>query len=241
MTDKPILFSAPMVRAILDGRKTMTRRALKPQPWVEGPFILVQNKKGPKGAGWILNNAPEMVLSELPYHAGDTLWVREAWRTNAMWDHLKPSDLGTESQKHGRVSLHYEAGGSAPNSCDPKDAGRLRPGMFMPRWASRITLRVTAVKIERLQDISDDDAKAEGIFYQPPTDEDLDWYKSYCEENGLDPTVPMDGVWQSGDPGKHMWGPTPQFAFRHLWESINGPGAWEANPWVAAYAFERVK
>lgn len=201
MNDKPILFSAPMVRAILEGRKTMTRRVLKPQPEERAKFLGWLNIGKPFARPIAGFSKTAVRHIKVRYAVGDQLWVREAWRAESSdMDHIPPIRIPTASQ------ILYEANGSFG-----KDAtvGKLRPSIHMPRWASRILLKVTAVKIERLQDISEEDAKAEGV--EPRIDHVGDAHCLY--------TMP----------------------FNILWTTINGPGSWEANPWVAAYSFEVVK
>lgn len=158
MSDKPILFSAPMVRALLDGTKTQTRLVLAGKSGIT-PAHRVERA----GQSWLACEYDRRWPLRLPYAPGDRLWVKEAWRTNAMWDHLSPIGLLNESLGYGRVSVLYEAGGALPGSCVASDAGRLRSPIHMPRWASRITLIVTDVRVERLRDISEADAIAEGI------------------------------------------------------------------------------
>lgn len=204
--ERPILFSAPMVRALLDGTKTQTRRLCKPQPDIAaesgarvGVFTPDDQRLGRLGKALLC-----------PYgQPGDKLWAREAWRTASAWDCTPPRDLP------GRVDLHYEANGR-PNAhfC----FGKLRPGMFMPRAASRITLEVTGVRVERLQDISEADALAEGVTPK----------------------------WEPGCSGRLMealggFGFRPAAsAYADLWEQINGPGAWDLNPWVWVVEFRRL-
>ena len=217
MSEKPILFSAPMVRAILDGRKTQTRRILKPQPPAE--YSLLGIYAPHLTAVWHCEpTGTKDKSARLPYAPGDVLWVREAFRTHEggtirdpgsgfVIDHIDPE-------------IVYKADRTTPG-------GRWKPSIHMPRWASRITLRVTAVKVERLQDISEDDAKAEGILVGEPLPE-IPESIGDIYHNGV--TDPMDG-W-TRDPGQ---------AFHDLWTSINGADSWAANPWVAAISFERVK
>jgi hypothetical protein len=200
MTEKPILFSAPMIRAILDGRKTQTRRVLK-HGWAPENRIVS------------LPDGPNKGLRVVPYAPGDVLWVREAWR---------PDPNGVESD--GTISVFYRAdsyhqfglkpaaGWNLPKSAQNASV----PSIHMPRWASRITLKVTAVKVERLQEISEEDAKAEGV--EPFG---ICTWTDYSN-NGVTNVVL-----------------SPRRSFETLWASINGPGAWDANPWVAAISFER--
>jgi hypothetical protein len=188
MNERPILFSSPMVRALLDGSKTQTRRIMKPQPSLGQDF-----------GGRVL----------CPYgQPGDRLWVREAFSGPRHQEHHPPRDW------HSTDEIHYWADGCP--SCN--DWTKPRPGMFMPRWASRITLEITGVRVERLVDISEDDARAEGI-----TDGGcLNCGESETNCGCLNPQ------------------PDARDSFIHLWESINGPGSWAANPWVWVVEFRRV-
>jgi hypothetical protein len=215
MTAKPIIFSAPMVRAILAGTKTETRRVLKPQPpdgallvGLYGPrlkavFNPVGNREG--------FDAADDISIPLKYLPGDLLWVREAWGHDA-------PDLETlravleDALPGGR---HYGPYYMADGDWATNHTLKKRPSIHMPRWASRVTLRVKAVKVERLQAISWDDARAEGLRW-------------------VAPTYGIDGLASS-------WSSDPRESFRALWNSINGDDAWDANPWVAAYTFERIK
>ena len=185
--ERPILFSAPMVRALLDGRKTQTRRIIKRTAleWLEEGFT------------------PEFVAEPgnaaiCPFgKPGDRLWVREAWSAEWSWRHEKPRDIIPAAP------IWYWADGDPAE----RDWTRPKPSIHMPRWASRITLEVTEVRVERLQDISEADATAEG-----------------SKEPSL---VPIIGAcWSERD------------AYAKLWEHINGPGSWDANPWVWAVSFK---
>jgi hypothetical protein len=222
MTERPILFSAPMVRAILDGRKTQTRRIMKVQPppdalvTVEHYHPIVIDRHGDMqpgdeifGAHW---DDGEFGLKS-PYGApGDTLWVRETW--GAVWPADEPVPLR-------QCEIEYRA--ELPPGCTdrpgewPADEGngpevpKWRPSIHMPRWASRITLRITDIRVERLQDISEDDARAEGVSSE------WDDYEKYGQSEPY------------------------RYGFSALWNDINGPGAWDDNPWVWAISFERVK
>jgi hypothetical protein len=207
MTDKPILFSGPMVRAILAGHKTQTRRVIKPiksdgSGYVMWPVYGYTTDMKLRRCG--TSQSPERAASYAP---GDRLWVREAWRTISGLDDMSPRDLSQ------LAPIFYETERS--KDCD---YGRLRPSIHMPRWASRITLLVTGVKVERLQDITEADALAEGVEKWG----EATW-KNYAS----------DGV-------THVV-LRPKESFRTLWISINGPGSWDENPWVAAYTFERIE
>lgn len=201
MKERSILFSAPMVRAIFEGRKTQTRRIVKPQP--AGAWAAPGKTACPYGA------------------TGDRLWVRETWGLDAYTGDMQ-------------FSIKYRAGGDSyvterngsdewvpiyqryMDGCGLDDKwDRWRPSIHMPRWASRITLEVTGVRVERLQDISEADAIAEGVEH------DGDCWKSY-----------IDGV-----------GPftTARISFKSLWDSINKDRApWESNPWVWVVEFKPI-
>ncbi|MFD1328255.1 ASCH domain-containing protein [Mycoplana ramosa] len=237
MTDRPILFSAPMVRALLDGRKTQTRRALNPQPpdWAtfcQQPSTLnIMHQWVPSGL-WAWSEeeqTPPRALRRWPIDAdghhywlrpkfatGDRLWVREAWRSQEHFDGQSPAEICAEFEaEYGAASCpaFYEADrkcdGHSVDLWQQSPPGRLRASMHMPRCASRLTLIVTNVRIERLQAISEEDAIAEGC--------------TGC----LGPNSDFPDEWD----------PSPREEYRDLWNEINGAGAWNANPWVVAYTF----
>ena len=182
MPDRPIIFSALMVRALLDGSKTQTRRLLKPQ-------------HDSKGRGFL--------DSKLPYATGDRLWVREAWSGDYDMRAIKPQDRFGPA----RQPIWYWA--DTKRDCGQWE--RPRSPIHMPRWASRITLTVTDVRVQRVQDISNENAIAEGI---EPHGHAFTGYGKQAD------------VWMA-----------PYDSFASLWNSIHGPGAWDANPWVAAITF----
>lgn len=159
MADRPILFSAAMVQALLADRKTQTRRILKLPKWAS---------TDPSHIEFGASGAPEVICRDtgclatlpLPYAVGDRLWVKETWRASygldwhdeALGRAPKPSDIPVGSV------LEYLADG------ERELGGKIRPSLFMPRWASRLTLLVTEVRVERLNDISEADARAEGVY-----------------------------------------------------------------------------
>ncbi|MFA7488583.1 MAG: hypothetical protein WCY72_10945 [Lysobacteraceae bacterium] len=213
MKERPILFSAPMVRALLAGTKTQTRRVVKPQP--EQGCI---GRFGP-GNPFIRG---ERDATRCPYgQPGDRLWVREAFSGPHCMD-ATDECVAVQPSKWGEGSrIWYWADGNPTHG----DWTRPRPSIHMPRWASRILLDVTAVRVERLQDISEADAKAEGIT---PI-----WPDGPRDDGGPNHfTVDVD-------PG-HLNGPTAATVYRMLWELINGEGSWGANPWVWVVEFKRV-
>lgn len=236
MTDRPILFGAPMVRAILDGRKGQTRRALKAVPPAPSLDSLVHPPKheapyfdaycgGRKSAAnprgmtdqwcWWTRDDRAGHGCKVGFVPGDRLWVREAWRVGYGHDWYR-EDLG-RTPKPGdydpsRTPVEYLADGQR------QLGGREHPSIQMPRWASRLTLTVTDVRVERLQDISEADARAEGLLAFP------------------DAGPPTH--WAAGSERDDVWHTDPRHAYAALWNAINGPSAWEANPWVVAISFD---
>lgn len=221
MKERPILFSAPMIRAILAGTKTQTRRVAKLphnnplgvwEPfWFGGENCYDRHGQEVPGR-WTLGHSRTGDIIGCPIaQAGDRLWVREAWRACRGLDNTPPRDIDPGSD------IEFEA--TKQSYAEIGLVGKLRPSMFMPRWASRITLEVTGVKVERLQEISEADAIAEGIQQWP-----------------LGFRVALSGA------PKHESRSfdTAIGAFRFLWDSINGPGAWDLNPWVWAISFKKV-
>ena len=205
MKERPILFSAPMVRALLAGTKTQTRRVVKPQPeWLPE----VRETRRTDGFVWPIGALGQQCgapLVKLPYGVpGDRLIVRETFRLPAEYDDVKPSLVRSSAP------VWYAADGRAEDGW-----GKTRVSIHMPRWASRLTLKITDVRVERLQDISALDAMAEGLTWTAPGM----W--------SVDRTLPIIGV-------------NPRTVYAELWEHINGPDAWDANPWVWAVSFEVV-
>ena len=149
MADRPIIFSAPLVRALLDGRKTQTRRRLKP---MRGVRIEEFQEKGPhpSGIGTVFECPRDKLRA--PYASGDRLWMREA---HAFVGSCDPGLLVTRADYPHCVPGHYE-------NVPPASDIRWRPSIYMPRWASRLTLIVSDVRVQRVQDISEEDAQAEG-------------------------------------------------------------------------------
>lgn len=152
MKERPILFSGPMVRAILEGRKTQTRRVVKPQRHPLGYWIKAE------GVAEEFLNATEAI--RCPYgKPGDWLWVKETWRTTDSLDHVKPSNIRPGAQ------IEYKAGGHNVNGFQGHPLtgmGKWRPSIFMSKWMSRVILEIVSVRVERLKDISGSDCCAEG-------------------------------------------------------------------------------
>ncbi len=212
----PILFSAPMLRAILDGRKTqmrpLIRRSLAPGVWKPktiGPGYFNVGRAGdlvPAQDLVCLCHAARGTIIAAPWQVGDRLWVRERWRVSCMHDDLSPRAIPAGAY----VEYLADLGGIL--------AGRGRSSSHMPRWASRITLEVTAVRVERLQDISEADARAEG-------DDDIgpcDHSRQSCADIGC-------------------CGPGFKGGFCVRWQAKHGAELWDFNPWVAATTFRMVQ
>jgi hypothetical protein len=193
-----------MVRALIEGRKTQTRRITKLQDRIH-----VDGK-----GGWLYPGL-------LPYAPGDRLYVREAWSAEAVYDDTPPRNLEFDS-----CQICYDADQSWSDRDAMSVAGRLRPSIHMPRWASRLTLNATDVRVQRLQEISEADAKAEGAAHCE-TCNDVGWINSG-----------PDGGWQCP---AHGCGDPYIDCFRKLWISLHGTGAWDANPWVIAISFQCTK
>ncbi|HSV48400.1 MAG TPA: hypothetical protein VLJ58_21605 [Ramlibacter sp.] len=187
VVERPILMSAPMVRATLraENPKTQTRRVVKPRDlaWMDEH----QGLREPCNA------------ERCPYgRPVDQLWVREAWAYN-------PDFPGIASRACFRADPEHK-----------HDGLKWKPSIHMPHAVSRIQLEVTDVRVERLQDINETDAAAEGIT---------------CDSDGwTDYSMPSTQC---------CW--SPKDSYRTLWESINGPGSWDLNPWVWVIAFRRIK
>lgn len=195
MTDRPIIFSAPMILALLDGRKTQTRRVMR---GVRQDNHVVLRKASKRRMGITTHVLELERTGRLPYSPGDRLWVRETWENSTGG----PRDISF------RATVH--------DDCDwsPEEIATLRwrPSIHMPRWASRLTLVVTGVKVERLQEISREDAIAEG-----------------CESPliGTEAPAPAHGVYLADE----------RTSFAQLWNRLHGEGAWRTNPWIVAVSF----
>lgn len=239
--EHPMLFSGPMVRAILDRRKTQTRRVIKPQPDPDTaldigmfcPSIVLRDgtlEAGEKVFG--VHSRDGDYGAKCPWRVGDRIWVRETWASDTK--HVVAYKAGAEcgawfgNGAGGRIWMHHGYVLESPDyrlipSEKPRKTfglghygGKWRPSIHMPRWASRITLEVTGVRVERLRDISEEDAKAEGVEpYRCPQADAL-----------------MNAVGSKMQPIPYTSG------FANLWNSIAKPGeTWDANPWVWVIEF----
>ena len=222
--EKPILFSSAMIRAILSGSKTQTRRILKetvpqppamdaihpahkaihPAPYLDSYCGDRKTEANPRGMSnrwcwWTRDDRQRLPTFGVKYVPGDHLWVREAWSPEHKWNGTKPSEIPNGDD------IWYWADGNP----DYGDWTKPKPSIHMPRWVSRITLEVTAVRVERLQDITEADAEAEG------------WPGCVVGETPLRDAYPIG------------W-------YANLWNDINGAGSWDANPFVVAVTFRRI-
>lgn len=212
MADRGITFSAAMVRALLDGRKTQTRRLLPVETTEKGWMHLKGN-----GGGMVCDEDADMVRLGPDYvrhQPGDRLYVREHWKADAFYDSVAPRDLAGHDDFDGTIC--YLATAPEESLRDPV-WGRHRQAMHMPRWASRLTLIVTDVRVQRLGDMSEDDAVAEGIYQ--PGGVSFGW---------------------THDAAQPDWWIDPVFAFRKLWNTLHtDPGTrWEDNPWIYGVIFD---
>lgn len=222
MTERPIIFSAPMVRAILADPplKTQTRRVLKPQPpecdppivskpeWYEPAVTGKDGEERPGKPVWGIYG--DEWGRKIAYQPGDILWVRETWQ-HAPVEYCRcpqPSEASPCDDWSNGTGCRSDRGSVVFRADGSKHTAGWRSPTHMPRWASRTTLRVTDVRVQRLQDISEEDARAEGVHWR-------------------DAKVP-----------------TFRDALHLAWDSIHTKHPeyqWDANPWVEADTFERVR
>lgn len=220
MKERPILFSTPMVQAILEGRKTQTRRIIKPQPIEKSCTELVAKMSGHENA---------LLYDDCKYGIpGDHLWVRE---THYRYGHWKKNGMTkTGKQKWSFIpDPHFSEVRYVDNPPMKIEKNTFRgigwykrSSLFMPRTASRINLKITNIRVERLNDITEEDAQKEGIekitCKQHP--ENISYRDVNCRVIAYDTAID---------------------AFHQLWESINGIGSWNQNPWVWVIEFKRIK
>lgn len=241
MKERPILFNCEMVKAILEGRKTQTRRVMRRQPDAverfkqgkettdtEAKYAILRCYKNPKGfkkcnSGWFADATYKTPFSE--FNVGDRLWVREtfcyAWNED---DHICDKD-GNPVWDAKDAHIYYAA---SETNVD----GKWKPSIHMPRWASRILLEITNIRVERLNDISEVDAIAEGV-----------------EPIIIQDNIPVDGGWTRAD--LHLWKgyknkerafrETAKDSFTSLWQEINGTDSWTVNPWVWVVEFKIIQ
>ncbi len=217
MKERPILFSAPMVRAILEGRKTQTRRVVKGCVEESGEYTEQGHMHG--------------LYPRCPYgQPGDRLWVRETFALENTQEYDGTENMPTDGrpiQRHDGWKLIPRYRATEPDTqliiaeCEnDEDAMRWTPSIFMPRWASRITLEIESVRVERLNDISQEDARAEGAEKEDTFNYSLDERARLGLRDGS-----QWGYWNG---------------YKLLWESINGKGSWAINPFVWVVQFHKL-
>lgn len=216
MKERGMIFNGEMVRAILDGRKTQTRRIMAPQPADDIERGIFPN---PEVIGWkssLRHKYGSTTAHFCPYgKPGDRIWVRESFRV-----HSRATDVATLVYKASERNSWTEQTLRVPVAvCNkPATPEKWTPSLHMPRWASRILLEITDVRVERLNAISEEDARAEGII--------------------------DGGCLNCGEPepcGCANPEPDATDAFAYLWQSIYGQESWNANPWVWVISFERIE
>ncbi|MBR7316924.1 morphogenetic protein [Klebsiella pneumoniae] len=221
MTERGMIFNGEMVRAILDGRKTQTRRPIK---WKQTRFTEIGERED--GSRWPWSEDAEHACGfwhPCPFGAvGDRIWVRETFQGPLFDYDLMDSYCKDPTPFEKPEFCVYKADGvPAPEFYDADNELHCcwRPSIHMPRWASRILLEITDVRVERLNAISEEDATAEGV---PPA-------------GSLLPDYPGAFLTPKGDYA------TAKVAFQRLWESIYGEESWKANGWVWVISFKRVE
>ncbi|AWP32021.1 hypothetical protein B9D02_05270 [Pantoea vagans] len=237
MRERPIIFNADMVRAVLDGRKTQTRRAVK------FPFR-DKNFGCELSGGELAGEVSAGNYRNCPFGAvGDRLWVREAYRMPESLDCYSPQQVAELSLNAGYkkpwAPIQLEADGVRTGKWNGFDTpplvtepGKLRPSIHMPRCASRITLEITGVRVERLNSINEHDAIAEGLA---EISKDGRTYKyGVPDRDGYPGTDDFGWPW-------HEWERYPISAYSKLWKSIYGDESWQANPFVWVIEFKRVE
>lgn len=252
--ERPILFNGDMVRAILEGRKTQTRRIIKNatgafwdhgayKPLVGGDGIVGWHDQGYrvyfKGDG-----AP---CPSCPFgQPGDLLWGRETWARGwafggelcAFYRADGTGLVGSESRPVAKVKAgEYGIPSVGPDATAPINC-KWNPSIHMPRWASRLTLEITNVRVERLKSISQEDAKAEGAKYT--NNGRREWAKHIATDAGADAVGGMREGWShTGETEECRCLASARSSFINLWESVHGPGSWDANPWLWVIEFRK--
>lgn len=208
MKERGMIFNAEMVRAILDGRKTQTRRMLTPRQLEMIGYAAQAGECYPLESGQQHANSQAYYREWCPFGAvGDRIWVRETW---AEAGGNAPELQLYRANYPDHVPSHYE-------HLKPAEEIRWRPSIHMPRWASRITLEITDVRVERLNAISESDAQAEGV------------------------TQLRGGFWKHYQPGWTQHQLSARGSFVTLWKSLYGDESWHSNPWVWVIEFKRVE
>lgn len=226
MKETGLMFKAPLVRAILEGRKTQTRRIVKPAPAADQPLQHITTETGltyARSMERINFQNPRRIRWESPVgKPGDRIYVRETWQGPLMsskeWeDHYFSGADDLPTKFRTSTYCKYAADGGPPpefTTMDDETVARWKPSIHMPMWAARIWLEITGVRLERLQQITEADAKAEGAEPWP-----CDHPRRSCADIDCN-------------------GPDYLAGFRHIWESTGGD--WHANPWVWVIDFKTI-
>lgn len=233
MAEKPIIFFGPMVRAILAGRKTQTRRVVKPQPKFHADgnpgWYPSGDARRRMHYATVEHLVRGMPADFCPFgQPGSRLWVRETgWERPVRTPRMMREGADTWER------FYYDADGLSEGDHEQFKAWGFtrRPSTCMPRWASRIDLEITDVRVERLNEISPDDAIAEGLLGLTK-DGNMVKY-GIPDKDGLPGTDDTGWPW-------HEWRISPVDAYQKLWQSIHGPDSWAANPWVWVIEFRRI-
>lgn len=246
MKERGMIFNAEMVRAILDGRKTQTRRIMKVQPEnAELGLRRITDSSVAKEVGmyfWCLADAcgvkNRSKLFSCPFgEVGDRIWVRETFQGPLIPEDELSEFLGANPDKfESPAYCEYAAdGGPRPEYVDADDNTRhgWRPAIHMPRWASRITLEITGVRVERLNDISHEDAGHEGIHTEV-------WDQTVVARNYAAEDEFFQ-FWSESMPNYVEMNELFRASFHSLWHSIYGEESWQANPWVWVIEFKRIE
>lgn len=237
-TERPIIFSSAMVVAILEGRKSQTRRAVKITHRSPGLAACLEPPHG-------MAPRPQVAMELCPFgQPGDRLWLREnGWEL----PECSARDMREGADTWKRYYYDADGLGDADHKQFTAWGFKRRPNIYMPRWASRITLEIEDVRAERLQDISEADANAEGLLTQEGGDgargsghkwRGIGYHGAGYGRWGETFHTPRD----DGRCKCRVGGPTPaQCAYRELWDSINAKRApWVSNPWVWCVSFRRI-
>lgn len=235
--ERPILFSSSMVQALLDGRKTQTRRIIKPQPnqcLVCGKLPINWDKDCLDGG------SHESINYNCPFgNIGEQLWVRETFAFGGAAEKCQPGNINLVTQEHwlNNNYLWYRADGESPCLGETigeimAGRGRWRPSIHMPRWASRISLIITGIRVERLQNISAADAIAEGLKAISKDGTSIKY--GIPDRDGYPGTDNFGWDWQD-------WDSDPVKAYKHLWDTISGSDSWNKNPFVWVIEFRIIK
>ncbi|HEG1754139.1 hypothetical protein UXP21_02770 [Enterobacter kobei] len=220
MTERGMIFNGEMVRAILDGRKTQTRRIIKDCTVGRDPiskFIQI----GKKFIGCYPEDVPELIRECCPYGVpGDRIWVRETFQGPLFnFEQMEAYQEDSSKFKKPEFCVYKADGKPAPEFFDADDNLHCgwRSSIHMPRWASRILLEITGVRVEQLKSISEEEARSEGVAQL------------------------REGFWKHYQPGWTQHQLSARGSFATLWESIYGFGEWERNPWVWVVEFKRIE